>query len=205
MKYAKMLALSGVATVVAMMGIGAGSAWATTLCKASNETAMCANDYSQNTILHGTLKTGTTSLFEIVAGVSFNTCPDSTMKITTSNTGSTTETVKGSVVSLTWSSCANQTASLKTGEVEIHHSTGGGGAVITTKQTEITMVKMGVSCVYGAGAVTQIGVLESGSPAELSIDAILGKTAGSFLCPSEMHWLAKYTFTEPKPLYSAEG
>lgn len=204
MKHLKMLCLAAAATALALALCATASA--TVLCK-KNQTTNCSERYPAGTVLHATMTTGRTSIWEAIAGnPTMNTCPESTMKITTSNAGSATETVKGPVVSLTWSgSCTGPAATLKTGEAEIHHVTSG-PSVVTTKSTEITIGGIfGESCVYGAGTGITLGSIAGGEPATLTINAILPRIAGGFACPAESRWTALYTFTAPKPLYISES
>src|SRR5690349_17580613 len=116
MKYLKMLGLVSTAAVMTL-GVSA-SASGTVLCKQAQTT-------------------GSTTILESLSGVMLNTCPEATTKITTSNAGSATETVKGSVASLTWSICVYPQLTLKAGETEIHHVTSG-TPTFTTKSTEFT-------------------------------------------------------------------
>ena len=100
MKYLKMLGLVSTAAVMTL-GVSA-SASGTVLCKQA-QTTNCSSPYPKGTEVHLTQKTGSTTILESLSGVMLNTCPEATTKITTSNAGSATETVKGSVASLTWS------------------------------------------------------------------------------------------------------
>jgi hypothetical protein len=207
MKYVKMLGLAAVAAAALMAFIGASSASATALCKTNNTPCPVEWHYSIGTEIHASLDPETTAILKTTGGAIENTCNTSTVKGTTSTTGGSSETVKGSVAvaGLTFGGCTNTTDVLEGGELEIHHIAGTMNGTLTAKGFKVTLVLAGVSCVYTAGAATDLGTVTGGTMATMDVNAGVSKAEGSFLCPSTATWEAKYTVTSPEPLYVSEG
>ena len=89
---------------------------------------------------------------------------------------------------------------LSLGTLEVHHIATTDNGTVVSKEAKVTVI-LGVSCVYGSGAGTNIGVLKGGSTATIDINAVVNKVEGSFACPSTAVWEAKYLITEPDSLY----
>lgn len=216
MKYAKILGLAALAAMALMAFVGATSASATVLCKTTVTEGCAASgwDYPKGTEIHAELVAGSTAKLENPTGTTtFATCTIATIKGTTTNTGSSTETVDGEG-EVTWgpknAGCNQTVDTLKPGLLEIHFTDEGGktDGVVTSKNAEVTVEIGGVSCVYGTSATgTKLGTLTE--PASSTSDTVLDvdteggleKKSGSFLCPTETRWTAEYTVTSPKPLY----
>lgn len=206
MKYVKMLGLAALAALALSALLGSGSASATVLCKTYVTPCPAGWDYPAGTEIHASSKAGTSVVLRDTSGNELNTCTSSTIKGKTTNTGSATETVVGNIESLTLTGCKNTTTVLALGSFEIHYVGPKTKGVLTSSKAKVTDVIFGVSCAYGTGSGTQIGVLESDetTEAELSVEAVLTKEEGGFLCPGSAVWVAKYAITAPKPLYFKE-
>jgi hypothetical protein len=191
MKYLKILGLTAVAAM-AMMAF-AGSASATAL-KGAGGAALGAG-----TVIESSLTKP--AVLETTGGEKLNECTGSTLAGKTSNAGSATETVRGTISTLSWSGCEKTTTTLKTGELEIHWISGTTNGTVTGKNSEVTINGIfGSSCVYGTGAGTDLGVLNGGTPATIEINTIVPRISGGFLCPAEARWTAAYKVTNPGTL-----
>jgi hypothetical protein len=203
MKYLKMLGLAAIAAMGLMAFLGAGSASATVLCT-TTDTPDCSVgwDYPANTTIDASLN-GTATLE--AGSTKLDTCTGGTVHGFTSNTGSTTTTVSGSIDELTWTGCTNTTDTLTNGSLEIHWISGTHDGTVTGKGSEVTVNTLGVTCTYGTGSGTDLGTLESGTEPKLKISTTVPKIAGSFICPSNASWTAEYIITEPHALYITTG
>jgi hypothetical protein len=207
MKHVKMLGLAAGAAMVLMAFLGASSASATVLCKTNNTPCLSGWDYPQGTAIEASLDPQTSAILKTTGGSIENTCNTAALVAATSNTGSASETVKGSVAleNLFFGGCINTTDVLEGGFLEIHHIAGTMNGTLTAKQFRITMNLGGVSCVYGATTGVDLGTVTGGAMATMDINGALPKVEGPILCPSTTVWEAKYTVTEPEPLYVAES
>jgi hypothetical protein len=131
------------------------------------------------------------------AGFANITCTTSTVSgtVTTNNTTK----ASGPITTLDFSGCDSTVDVLKNGSLEIT-SNGGGQGTVKGTGSEVTVSKLGVSCVYGSGAGTTLGIATGGNPATIAINAKLPKISGGFLCASPSTWTGSYTVTTPKPL-----
>jgi hypothetical protein len=198
MKYLKMLGLAAVAAAALTAFIGGSTASATVLCKTT--TTPCASPYAKGTTFVPTL-TGS-NVMESLGGEILATCTGTSIKVKIENAGSSTSTVSGPVTEMMASNCTNPTTTIKLGSLEIHHIAGTDNGTVTGLFSEVTLAAIfGTSCTYGAGTSTDVGVLTGGASPVLKVNAIVKKTAGSFLCPAETRWTGEYKVTEPTPLY----
>ncbi|MGN6276239.1 MAG: hypothetical protein ACTHNP_09975 [Solirubrobacterales bacterium] len=196
MKYLKIMGLAAIAAAALMAFVGASSASATVYCK-TNLTTGCAAagwDYPAGTVIHAT---STNSGKLVAGGITLDTCTGSTIKGKTSNTGSSTETVKGPIEILNWGTCTNETKTIKLGELETHWISGTDNATLTSIGTEVTVSTVFGSCVYSA---SDLGTEVGGNPATIEIKE-LGVKLVSGPCPAETKWTQSFTITEPKPLF----
>ena len=206
MKYLKMLGLAAVAAMALTALLGAGSVSATVLCKTYVTPCPKGWDYAAGTEIHATEAAGVSSVFSSTGAETFDECADATIKGKTTNTGSATETVVGNIEAMTFSECTSTLTVLEMGQFEIHYLGPKTKGALTVKKTKVTGTLFGVSCIFGAGSGTEIGVMESdeSTEAEITVEAVLAKEGGSFLCPGDIVWDAKYVITSPKPLYFKE-
>jgi hypothetical protein len=199
MKYLKMLGLAAVAAAGLMAFVGAGSASATTL--------TCTNPPGTKVVCPAgtTIESTATSSLLLKAGFAEITCTASTVKGKTSNAGSTTETVKGPIETLTFTSCGSSTVDvIKNGSLEIHTDTEGvtdGNGTVTGTGSEVTVSAFGTSCVYGTPEPKDLGTLKgssnTGGTATFTISASLSKVSGGFLCANPAAWSGSYKVTNP--------
>src|SRR6478735_9962944 len=119
MRTLKMLALAAIAALGLMAFVGAGTASAATTCKTKpNAANECPTGWHHpiGTIIHATLKVGTTANLETTAGETVDTCTESTIKSHTTTTGGLNKPVKTAVTVLSWGSvstpCTTTTATL---------------------------------------------------------------------------------------------
>lgn len=207
MRHLKMLALAVTAVLACMACIGAGSASATKFCKNNANTTTCSEPYAGETQVHSVL-TGTTSI-ETTEGVALASCTFSTIQSRVENAGGAEATVSGPISSLAWGlpgeGCDKVVETLRPGRLEFHYIASTDNATVTAKNTEVTFKIEGISCTYGAGEGVDLGTLTGGNPATLDVNALLTKTAGSFLCANDMRWTATYEVTSPTPLYVTAG
>lgn len=203
MKYLKMLGLAAVSAMAFMAIVGASSASATVACTATTTPECTGTDmYGATTVLHSSLKTGTSAKLTGSGGEVIATCTGSTVKGDQENTGSSTETIGILVTELLWSGCNQTTDTVNPGTLELHWISGTHNATVTAKNAEVTVNIFGVSCTYGSGATgLDIGTLIGGTAPELNIAANVTKTAGGFLCPGTAGWDAEYIVTEPHAVF----
>lgn len=213
MKRIKMLGLAVMAALV-LAGLAAGSSPATVFCK--NATKPCTERYPKETELHLRLEEGT-SLVKKTDDESktIDSCNMSTIKMTTSNEGSETETVSATVNETTLGNCKSPNAVLVKGSMEFHYDEKTGNTVVTGKSTTITEKIFTFGgliidhCWYGYGSGTNLGTLTQ--PANAFSDTLFHMKAtikfieGSEECPASTVWQATYTVTSPIPLYVANS
>ncbi|MGN6814639.1 MAG: hypothetical protein ACTHK3_00920 [Solirubrobacterales bacterium] len=203
MKYVKILGLAAVLATALAALLGTASASATVLCKTYVSPCPAAWDYPANTVIHATLKPGTSLALRSTGGTLEATCAGSTIKGKTTNTGGEMETVNGNIEAFEFAECAQVSAATQLGTFEIHYVGPNTTGTLTSKNAKLTFVMAGLTCTYGTGAGTSLGVMESDETmtAELTVNATLNKAEGSFLCPSDSVLTASYVITAPTPLY----
>jgi hypothetical protein len=206
MNQVKTLSLAAVAAMALMALLGPGTASATVLCKTAITTG-CASagwDYPSGTTIDASMDPGTKATLESTGGLIWDECTESTMKGTTANTGSSSETVKLTVetANLTFGGCTSTTDVLEGGELEWHWLTALLHGTPTGKLFKILAIIFGESCIFTFGTGTDLGTVTGGSMATFDFSAVVSRAAGSgALCPSTANWTAKYTVTSPEPLY----
>jgi hypothetical protein len=205
MKYVKILGLAAVAAM-AMMAF-AGSASATQLDKVTSGGAK--DTLGVGTTLHVTQTSGTTLNLTDTAGNPIDTCKESTVHGTIANAGGSGATVSGNLTEttgLTWGGCTSPTVTLAAGSLEIHGIAGTDNGTVTGKNNVVTISVFGVSCRYGTGAGTDLGLLTGTTSATghatMAINAIINEQEPKqFLCPDTGKWVGGYTVTTPTGLY----
>lgn len=209
MKYLKIISLAAVAAM-ALMAF-ASSASATELYK---RTATGIETLKAGTTIEATLATGTSSNLTTTEGTVLNTCTTSSVKGTTANAGSATETVRGEVKkeNLSWSNCtAGPVTTITGGELEIHWISGTTNGTLTAKNFEVTTETFLGKCTFVAGSATHLGTLtgatSSTTSATMDINAVVTRKVNdpdSGLCPSSAKWTGTYTVTSPLGLVVEE-
>lgn len=206
MKHLKMLGLFAVAATVLMAFLGAGTASATVICKTVPTAGVCPEgwDYPTGTKGKASLEAHTSATLTDSSGNVLATCTGSTVEGTSANTGGATETVKSTLTSLTWEGCSQTTDTINPGSGQLHWISGTVNGTLTTIGTSVTLNIFGVSCTYGTGVGVDMGTTFGGESGTLTINVILPKVEGGFLCPSTARFTGKYVATEPTTAYVAE-
>jgi hypothetical protein len=198
MKYLKMLGLAAIAAGALMAFVGAGTASATELeCGES----MCA----EHTTIHAEASS-TVILHPVIGNIE---CKKSTVSGTTENTGSSSETVKGPIASLTWGECnTEEIKTLEAGSLEVHtdaNDTAGtsGNGTLTSIGAKVTVKFLGFHCIFGTNNPTDIGTITgsraTGGTPVLMIEARIeriGGTSGAF-CGGTSEWTGSYAVDNP--------
>ncbi|MGN6254282.1 MAG: hypothetical protein ACTHO8_04790 [Solirubrobacterales bacterium] len=201
MKYLKNLSLVAIAAGILMAFVGVGTASATTLtCTEPAGTKItCPRGTEFHAVSEGKL------VFDLPFG---NVECESTITGKTLNTGSSTETVGLSVEALTFTNCGADTINvLKKGSLEIHtypkeENWEEGPGTVTWSGTEVTMINLGVHCIYTTNR-TDIGKLtgskQTGATPTLDISATIPRTGGNSgaFCGSSAPWTGSYKVTTP--------
>jgi hypothetical protein len=214
MKYVKMLGLAAVAAAALMAFVGASTASATVLCKTAGGTTCPANQaYPAGTEIHGVNEGN----LVLTTGSEFTeiTCKTGTVKGTTENEGSATETVKGDSASpsdISWGECSTPNGkctvtTVNAGTLEVHWIEGGNNGTVTGNGTVVTSncssIFGTIHCIYEAQN-EHLGTLTGGAPATADFESTpINIVSTSGLCPPEAKWDAKYNITSPNPLYVA--
>lgn len=198
MKYIKMLGLAAVAAMALMAFVGVGSASAVTLCENNTATGCTSHvnsgkeiDFSaENSIkLAGPL------------GITIATCTESTVKGTTSSTGTDNATaIAGTVTSLTFGNCSRPVTVGKGGTLSIVESGAAGNGTVTSNEATVTIheipniVGNPPTCAY-ITKNTDIGVLTANATAA-TFDISATITSETEKCPTGT-WSGNYVSTGP--------
>lgn len=188
MKHLKMLGLLVVAA-------------ASLMAFASSASASPVLTWPAGTEYTGVLEATGTSTLTLKASVFTETCTGSTVSghVEVNQEGAGGGHAKGPITTLSFSGCGGEVppVTLATGELTVNDS----GEVFDIG-SEVTVRKIGVTCVYGGGAGTKIGTLNPGQTATISISASLPKVAekSGGLCAANAAWTGTYKVTSPDGL-----
>ena len=193
MKYLKVLGLAAV--VAGALMAFAGTASATELTSPAGTMVTSGTNIAASSEGHATLDS-------IIGNIECN----STVEGPTSNTGSGTETVSGSISALTFTGCTNSAVVtvLQKGSLEIHATSSSNGT-LTSTNTEVTVEQSGFHCIFKTNA-TDIGTLTgsatTGGNATLDISASIPRSGGrsGVFCGSSAPWTGSYKVTSPTSL-----
>jgi len=198
MKYLKILSLAAVAATALMAFASSASA---TVLTSPKGTVLPAG-----TTIEATLKAGTSASL-LGGGFTLDTCTKASVTGKTSNTGSATETVSGTLAkeNIKWESCTHPTTTLTGGSLEIHVIGSGPNGTLTAKGVEVHIAETPVgTCVYRAPSTgldlgTLTGSSSTGSTAVMDINAKVPKnsTLSGAFCPAEGEWKGEYVVTNP--------
>lgn len=197
----RMLGLAVVATAALMAFVGVSSASATVLCS-TNSNPCTGTKYPAGTEVKSNLAAGTKS----VLSTEFQKieCSKSTVAGKTSNAGGATETVKGSVETLTFEECNCTVAVLKKGGWEYHWISGGPNATVTWNGQETTVtcstIFGNVHCIY-VTENTHVGTITGGSRAKMHWNPSWPRLPTNSLCSSQATGSAEYEISTPDPLF----
>ena len=205
MKYLKMFGLAALAAAL-MAFIVAGTASATTLTG------------SGGTLPKGTaissVNEGTVTLHPPIGDIE---CKASSVSGKTSNEGSASETVKGTIEALSFTECNATVHVLQLGTLEIHTeyfknekgelvlNSANNNGTLTSSGTEVTVEFSGFHCIFkttstSLGTVT--GSANTGGNATLDISANIPRTSGrsGAFCGSTAAWTGSYKVSTPSVL-----
>jgi hypothetical protein len=202
MKYVKALGLAIVATMALTAFLGASSASATVLCTATETPCSAANKYTttQDSEIEASLETGTTLVTRTTSGSIEDTCNNSRVKGNITAAGGATATVVVKVTELTFVGCTNTTTVNNEAacQLEIHSIANTDNGTLTGSGCTVTTVLFGVSCKYGLGNGTHLGVVTGGAMGTIDINAVVQRIdSSSILCPETTLWEGEYTITNP--------
>ncbi|MGN6276139.1 MAG: hypothetical protein ACTHNP_09475 [Solirubrobacterales bacterium] len=204
MKHLKASGLVAMAAMALMAILGAGSASATTICTQTETPCAAGNQYTttQDNIIEASLETGSTATWKGTGGTVEDTCTSSGIKGEITNAGSSTTTVKIKVTETTFGGCKDPTSAnnAATCTIEVHNIVNTDNGTPTASGCTLTILEGGgtVTCRYGYGNETHLGILTGGAMGTIDINAVLVKIdTSSFLCPETEVLEAKYTMTKP--------
>jgi hypothetical protein len=180
MRYLKMLGLAAI-SAAALMAFGVGSASATTLYSTGVP-------ISAGTTLHMTLESGSITTSTTDGKILVDTCTATTVDGKTTNTSGTTVTME--IESLKLEGCTVKTLNLLPGTLHIDSA-----GTMTGSGQLITVNFGGVSCRYGYGSSTHLGIVNTGTIATNTV--INEQEPKSFICPDTTKWVASYFVTTP--------
>ena len=160
MKYVKVLGLAAVAAMALMAFLGASTASATVLCK-TQLTSGCAAAgwaYPSGTLISASLEASAT--LETTGGTPIVTCETGLVEGSTTNAGSSADTVDGNLSKLEFGGCTRTVDVLNKGSLEVHWISGTDNGTVTSKSAEVTINTPFGNCVYGTAATgTHIGTI----------------------------------------------
>ena len=192
--------LALVLTAVALAGVGTASA---TELYAGNTTVPAG------TTFHITMEPGTSALASDTSLNPIDTCTTTTVHGTWTTTGSPTTTPLLAISSLTnggaGDPCTQATSTLTNGNMEIHHIAGTDNGTVTSSGTVVQLTVFGISCNYGTGPGTDLGILtgktNTSEHATVDVNAIINEQEPKkFLCPDTSRWIGSYIITSPTGL-----
>jgi hypothetical protein len=210
MRYLKTLGLAAVAAMALAAFVGAGTASATELC--STNTSPCTGTmYPAGTKIESKLKAGTKAV--LTNPITNVTCTGSGVGGATSTTGSSTETVKGSITAFSFTGCSDtfgDTCTVTTlnlpynAEIHTTEEKANGNGKLTVRSSgkgnpgATVVCGAFINCTFTTALATLH--VDGGNPALATALGIpLLRTGG--LCPKEANWDAEYEVTTPKPLF----
>jgi hypothetical protein len=196
MKYVKMLGLAAVAAAALMAFVGASTASATVL------TSPAGTKLPAGTVITSTLEEPPAVL---TGGFKNIECKKSSVGGKTTNEGGTSETVKGTIETLTFEECNCEVVVVSKGTLEIHNIAGTANGTLTSSGAKVTVncstIFGNVHCIYTTNN-TDLGTLTGsktlgGKTATMDITATIPQEETNFLCAEESVWHAKYLVTSP--------
>lgn len=197
MKQLKLFGLVVAAVLGSAAFAGAGMSQATVLCTTADNG--CTMTYPLGTVIDLSLKSGTTMVLRNTSGSLEDTCTGGTINGKVS--AETAAAVSVALSDWNWSSCITTSDKVAAGSLEIELITGTHNGTVTGKGTEWKFTLAGGECTFGTGSGTDLGTLTGGAEPVLKVNAIVNKTAGNFLCPSDLVLEAEFVVTEPHALY----
>jgi hypothetical protein len=207
MKHVKMLGLAAAAAMALTALFGAGTASASKICSTNIDPCPAGWHWPTGTKIDFSVPAGGSLILKDTFNNVLYTCTEATLKGETTNTGSSTETVKGKVTSMTWGStttpCTHTTDTVANPELEIHAiANSGGNGTLTGKGGEVTVTSIAGDCVYtlgttfkSVGDITEGKVAAGSTSPILHINTTVSELSG--FCPSTEKWEGTMVMTEP--------
>lgn len=182
MKYLKMLGLAAVAAMALMAVVGASTAAADEICTSSScTTTISTIEASQSG----------TGVLETTGGTELISCKAGDIHIKVTKQGVGVKTIEGTVETLKFTECTGTVTTIKPGTVT-GTVAGAEAGTFTSVGAEVTTGILGTTCTFGTGAGTDLGTTANTG---LTVNTIVKKTAGGFLCPAEARWTASFKIT----------
>lgn len=185
MKYLKMLGLAAVAAMALMAVVGAGTASADEICTEGG--TPCPAGKQISTIVASQVGTGT---LETTGGTTLIDCNAGDIHIAVTSQGAKVDPVLGTVETLKFTECSGTVTTIKPGTMK--GTASGTNGALTSVGAEVTTGILGTTCTYGSGAGTSLGTTSGTS---LTVNTVVQRTAGGFLCPTEARWTASFKIT----------
>jgi hypothetical protein len=193
MKYIKMLGLAAVAAAALMAFVGAGTASATEL---TCDGVKCPIGTTMHAVSEG--------LVTLDAPFGNVTCNGTVHGVVTKN-GEAGKPAEGQLsevpptTGLTWTNCGNDTVhTIKAGTLSIN----GTNNEVKSTGARVTVVHLGVHCIFETNN-TKIGtVTKEGTEATLTINATIPRVGGGggIFCGESAPWTGGYTIKNPHSL-----
>jgi len=201
MRRIKMLGFAGmmIAAVMAVIGMGTASAAGGVLC--STATTPCGSKWPTGTTVDMSLQNGTASRVTDTSGNTIESCSTSTIKGSLAANPDASGTATVTITELTWGaggSCTVTKDTIVLGALKFESESSGNGIIYADAKTEWT-INVFSSCGYGVEAGTKLGTLKegTGTSAVFTVNAVIKKLNGGFLCPETEKWVAEYVLTSP--------
>jgi len=196
MKYLKMLGFAAVAAMALMAFVGVGSASAVTLCE-NNQATGCTSHVNSGQEVDVSAEDSIKLAGPF--GITIDTCTESTVKGTTSSTGTDNATaVTITVTSLTFGKCTRLTTVSSGGTLSITESGTAGNGTVTSNGATVTIHEIPfpfpATCAYSTNN-TDIGILTASATAT-TIDLAATITHETANCPDGT-WSGHYVSTGP--------
>lgn len=189
MKYLKMLGLAAVAAAALMAFVGAGTASADELCTTNAVSNMCPAGDLITTI--NASQVGAKGVLETKEGTELISCKAGNYHIVITSQGTSIDPILGTGTELEFKECSGTVNTIANGTVK-GSFVGSESGSFTSVGAEVTTGILGTTCTYGSGTGTSLGNTNNTT---LTINTLVKKTAGSFLCPSEARWTAEFKIT----------
>lgn len=205
MKYLRIIGLA-VTVAAVVMAVGAATSSATVFCKNNSNTETCSEKYKTGTAVIASSEGSL--VFETTGGSIINTCTSMSAEEELGAEGSSTTTIKGTLAAsaVKLSGCSSTTHVIEGGEGEVHWTSGTDNGTGTATGGAVTTISGGVSCTYGLGGeMKEWGSLIGGEPPYMSVNKIVKKVAGGFLCAGEARVTGKLVLTSPTVGYVTSG
>lgn len=175
MRYLRRIGFVAMAAMTLTAVLGGGSASGTELYKFTDAPANVTQGV--NTVIEGSLKSGTSLLLKETFGFTMNTCTNSSIAAKMESPGGEGAHPSGKVSTLTFWPCSNSTIMHSAGSLEIKHIAGTTNGTVTSSGLELTTNSpFGVvNCKTGAGSHfgTLTGVTTKTAHATLDVDAVM--------------------------------